>query len=157
MSIAQALTFIQDSSLAHAISKSDHMVAASLQVIHVLGFIVLLAALVLISLRLLNVAFKWQALADVVRDATRLMWLGLTLAVVSGTLMFVATPKLYFYKFAFELKMLLFVGAVLIQFTLFRNMSRREPTSPVLARLVVGLSLGFWFGIGLAGRMIGFT
>jgi hypothetical protein len=157
MSIAQALTFIQDSSLAHAISKSDHMVAASLQVIHVLGFIVLLAALVLISLRLLNVAFKWQALADVVRDATRLMWLGLTLAVVSGTLMFVATPKLYFYKFAFELKMLLFVGAVLIQFTLFRNISRREPTSPVLARLVVALSLGFWFGIGLAGRMIGFT
>lgn len=157
MSIADVLTVIQNSRLAHSISKTDHMVAASLQVVHVLGFIVLLAALVLISLRVLNIALKDQLLENVVRDATRLMWIGLILAVTSGTLMFVATPKLYFYKFAFELKMLLFVIAVLLQFTVFRNIARRESPDPAFARVVVAVSLTFWFGIGLAGRMIGFT
>ena len=87
-----------------------------------LGFIVLLAALVLISLRLLGLALQAVSRSrDVVEDATRLMWLGLALTVASGTLMFIATPKLYFYKPAFELKMLLFVVAVLVQFTVLRK------------------------------------
>src|SRR5688572_29426743 len=107
MSIAEILTVIQDSPVAHAISKSNHMVAAGLQVVHVLGFIALLAALVLISLRLLNLVFRNQPMSEVMRDANRFFHIGLFLTVLSGTLMFVATPKLYFYKVAFELKMLL--------------------------------------------------
>ncbi len=157
MSIAEILTVIQDSPVAHAISKSNHMVAAGLQVVHVLGFIALLAALVLISLRLLNLVFKNQPMREVTRDANRFFYIGLFLTVLSGTLMFIATPKLYFYKFAFELKMLLFVSAIFIQFALFRRIAARESPNPVLARTTVGVSLAMWFGIGLAGRMIGFT
>ena len=157
MSIAEILTAIQDSPIAHAISKSNHMVAAGLQVLHVLGFIALLAALVLVSLRLLNLVFRNQPMSEVARDANRFFYIGLALTVLSGTLMFVATPKLYFYKFAFELKMLLFVGAIVLQFALFRRVAARESPSPSLARTTVGVSLVVWFGIGLAGRMIGFT
>ncbi|HMN47406.1 MAG TPA: hypothetical protein PKE27_22715 [Povalibacter sp.] len=157
MSIAEILTAIQDSPVAHAISKSNHLVAAGLQVVHVLGFIALLAALVLISLRLLNLVFRNQPMSEVTRDANRFFYIGLVLTVVSGTLMFVATPKLYYYKFAFELKMVLFVTAIVLQFALFRRIAARESPHPVLARTTVGVSLAIWFGIGLAGRMIGFT
>lgn len=157
MSTIAVLTAIQDSPLAHAISKSDHMVAASLQVVHVLGFIVLLASLVLISLRLLKVTLPGQALAAVVEDANRLLWLGLGMTTVSGTLMFIATPKLYFYKEAFDIKMVLLAAALLVHFSLFRRTVRRESASRFQARTAVALSLVFWFGIGLAGRMIGFT
>ncbi|HEY6644321.1 DUF6644 family protein [Povalibacter sp.] len=157
MSIADILNVIQDSPIAHAISKSDHMVAAGLQVVHVLGFIALLAALVLISLRLLNLVFRNQPIGEVTRDANRIFYIGLVLTVLSGTLMFVATPTLYFYKFAFELKMLLFVAAIVLQFALFRRVAASESPNPVLARTTVGVSLVVWFGIGLAGRMIGFT
>jgi len=157
MSTAEILTAIQDSAVAHAISKSNHLVGAGLQVVHVLGFIALLAALVLISLRILNLVFKQQPLSAVTRDANRLFYLGLGLAVASGVLMFVSSPKLYFYKFAFELKMLLFVTAVVIQFAALRRVAAHENPHPVLARAVVAVSLAAWFGIGLAGRMIGFT
>ena len=157
MSIDSLLVTIQNSAIAHAISKSDHMVAASLQVVHVLGFIALLAALVLISLRLLNLVLVEQALADVTRDANRLFYIGLVLTVASGVLMFVATPRLYYYKFAFELKMVLFVSAIIIQFALLRRVAASEAPKPALARTAVALSLVAWFGIGLAGRMIGFT
>jgi hypothetical protein len=157
MSTDQILTAIQNSAIAHAISKSDHLVGAGLQVVHVLGFIALLAALVLISLRLLNLVLKQQRIQEVTRDANRLFYIGLALTVSSGVLMFVSSPRLYYYKSAFELKMLLFVSALVIQFALLRRVASQESPNPVLARTAVAVSLVVWFGIGLAGRMIGFT
>ena len=157
MSTSGVLTAIQNSALAHAISKSDHTVAASLQVVHVLGFIILLASLVLISLRMLKVTLPGQTLAAVVEDANRLLWIGLGMTTISGTLIFIATPKLYFYKAAFDIKMLLLVAALTVHFTLFRRTARRESAGRLQTGTAVALSLVFWFGIGLAGRMIGFT
>ena len=154
--IDDILTTLQNSSVAHAVSKSDHMVGATLQIVHVLGFILLLASLVLISLRVLGLAFKAQPVAEVSKDATRLNRIGLALAVITGTLMFVASPKLYYYKWAFELKMVLLIVAVIIQTTLFRKVSTHETPNPLLAKTSVALSILVWFGIGLAGRTIGF-
>ena len=57
-----------------------------LQVVHVLGFIALLAALVLMSLRLLNLVFRNQPMQEVTRDANRFFHVGLVLTVVSGAL-----------------------------------------------------------------------
>jgi hypothetical protein len=156
MSINTLLNAIQNSGVAHLISKSNHLVAAGLQVVHVLGFILLLSALLMISLRLLGLVLQQQPLAEVTRDANRMVWIGLGIAVVSGTLLFVATPKLYFYNWAFELKMLLLVIAVTIQTTLFRKVAASSEPSVLLARTSVALSLVFWFGISLAGRVIGF-
>jgi uncharacterized membrane protein YcfT len=156
-STADILTAIQDSPIAHAISKSNHLVAAGLQVVHVVGFIALLSALVLISLRLLKLVFKQQPMSAVTADANRIFLFGLCLTVLSGVLMFVSSPKLYFYKYAFEIKMLLFVTALVIQFALLRRIAANENPHPIAARAAVALSLTAWFGIGLAGRMIGFT
>jgi hypothetical protein len=156
MSIDAVLTAIQNSAIAHAISKSNHLVAAALQIIHVLGFVVLLAALVLLSLRLLNVALKEQSVAQVSKDATKLIWAGLAVAVISGTLMFASSPKLYFFKEVFAVKMLLLIVAVIVQVTLFRKaVTSRNPTQ-TFARISVALALICWFGIGMAGRAIGF-
>src|SRR5262245_20387024 len=104
MSTLEVLTAIQDSALAHAISKPNHLVAAGLQVVHVMGLILFLASLVLIALRLSGLVFVRQEVAQVANDVSRLMWLGLALTAISGTLMFIATPKLYFYNGAFALK-----------------------------------------------------
>jgi len=156
MSIARVLTAIQNSTVAHAISKSNHMVAASLQIVHVIGFILLLSSIVLISLRLLGLAFTQQPISKVGRDSTRLIWIGLALTVASGTLMFVSSPRLYYYNPAFELKMLLLIAAVLIQVLLLRRVSASDSPTPALVRTTVALSLVSWFGVGLAGRIIGF-
>ena len=156
MTINEVLTVIQNSPVAHAVSKSNHMVGAGLQIVHVLGFILLLAALLMLSLRLLGLILKKQPLPQVARDATRLIWVGLGAAVASGVLMFVSTPKLYYFNWAFELKMGLFLAAIIVQLALFRRVAASESPSPALARTAVALSLLAWFGVGLAGRMIGF-
>lgn len=156
MTTFEALTWLQDSWLAHAISKTDHMVGAGLQIIHVMGLVALLASLVLIGLHLLGLAFKQQPTADIAREAVKLACLGLILTALSGTLMFIATPKLYFYNPAFRLKMLLFFVAVVLQLSLFRETAAQTSASPALARASVSISLAMWFSVAMAGRMIGF-
>jgi len=155
-SLHDTLVAIQNSDIAHLISKSNHLVGAALQIVHVAGFILLLSSLVLVSLRILRVVLKDQSIADVTQDANRLFWWGLGLAFTSGTLMFISTATLYAYKWAFQLKLVLFLFAIFLQFTLFRKIARSEITHPLLTKSTVITSLIAWFGVGFAGRMIGF-
>ena len=151
------LNAIQGSALSHAISKANHLLIAGFQVFHVMGFVLLLAALVLISLRLLGFILAQQTVSEVARQALRLLWSGLALAVGSGLLMFIGSPRHYFYNPAFEVKMVLLVIAVLVQALLFRKVAHSEHPNPWLARASVALSLGFWFAVSMAGRAIGFV
>ena len=150
------LAQIQGSGLAHLISKSDHMVGASLQVLHIFGFILLLSSLSVIGLRIFGLALKQQPLTKVARDSTRLIWIGLAVAVASGTLMFISGARHYGHNWAFELKMILLVTAVVLQVALLRRVTATDSPHPILAKASVALSLIFWFSVGLAGRMIGF-
>jgi len=157
MTVLDILTAIQDSPVAHAISKTDHLVAAGLQIIHVLGLIFFLASLVLISLRAVGWALADQPVQQVARDTSRLLWIGLVLTALSGTLMFIATPKLYYFNWAFGLKMVLLLLAVIVQFGMFRRISNNERATPFFVRSSVALTVACWFSVAMAGRMIGFV
>jgi hypothetical protein len=156
MSLHDTLFSLQNSDIAHLISKSNHLVGAALQIVHVAGFILLLSSLVLVSLRILRIVLKDQNLVDVTKDASRLFWWGLALALTSGTLMFISTATLYAYKWAFQLKLVLFALALILQFTLFRKIARTDAANSLFAKGTVVTSLLVWFGVGFAGRMIGF-
>lgn len=157
MTTFEVLTAIQDSPVAHAISKTDHLVGAVLQIVHVLGLILFLASIVLIALRSLGWVLSDESVADVAKGTSKLMWTGVAFTALSGTLMFVATPKLYFYNTAFAWKMALMVVAVLVQATLFRRVANDAAATPALARASVTLCVACWFGVAMAGRMIGFV
>jgi hypothetical protein len=157
MSSVDVLDWIQRTALSHWISKSNHLLIAGFQVIHVMGFILLLASLVLISLRLLGLIFKQQTVPQVAKEATRLIWVGLAMAVGTGVLMFIGSPRHYFYNRAFDVKMLLLLLAVLVQALLFGKVAASEAQKPWLARTAVALSLVFWFAVSMAGRAIGFV
>ena len=157
MTTLDALNLIQTSALSHAISQSNHLLIAGFQVFHVMGFVLLLAALVLISLRLLGLILTEQTVPEVASQALRLVWSGLALAVGSGVLMFIGSPKHYFYNPAFDVKMVLLLVAVLVQALLFRKVASSDHPSPWLARTTVAVSLVFWFAVSMAGRAIGFV
>jgi hypothetical protein len=73
-----ALTAIQISGFARAITKSNHLVIAVLQIIHVFAFLLLLSSLVLMSLRLWGLVLQRQSIPQVTQGPTRLFWVGLT-------------------------------------------------------------------------------
>ena len=157
MTTFEVLTAIESSPVAHAISKTDHMVGAVLQIVHVIGLILFLASILLIALRSLDWALADQSVADVAKSTSKLMWTGLALTALSGTLMFVATPKLYFYNSAFGIKMALMLVAIVAQATLFRRVANNSVATPAFARASVGACVACWFGVAMAGRMIGFV
>jgi cytochrome bd-type quinol oxidase subunit 2 len=158
LSIADLLTAIQNNGFARALTKSNHMVIAGLQLAHVFGFLLLLSSLLLMSLRLSGLVLQRQSLPQATRELAKLFQCGLVLAVGSGTLMFLTGPKHYFYNRAFDIKMLLLLAALIVQFALLNRIAAREESArPALARLSVALSLVFWFGVGIAGRAIGFV
>lgn len=158
MSVADILATLGQSPPAQAIAKSDHLVGAALQIGHVLGFVLLLASLVLVSLRQLGWLLQQAPLQSVLRGPLRLLWSGLALAVLTGVLMFIASPALYFFKPVFLVKLGLLGLAVLLQFGLGRA-TLRGPTESAAGRrkTLVLLSLLLWFGVGAAGRIIGFV
>ena len=121
------------------------------------AFLLLLSSLVLMSLRLLGLVLQRQSIPLVTYGPTRLFWSGLSLAIISGALMFVTGTRHYFYNRAFDAKMLLLLVAVVIQLVLFRKVAEGESPSRVLATATVALSLVFWFGVAIAGRAIGFV
>jgi uncharacterized membrane protein len=157
LTIPDVLTAIQNNAFARAITKSNHLVIAGLQIVHVFGFVLLLSSLLLMSLRLSGLALQRHSIRQVTREPARLFWVGLALAVTSGALMFVTGTKHYFYNVAFDAKMLLLPAAVLIQLVLFSTVAGSEVPRPILARIAVALSLVLWFGIAVAGRAIGFV
>ncbi|WP_051378634.1 hypothetical protein [Derxia gummosa] len=160
MTTLETLDWLQNTPVAHAISKSNHLVGAALQVAHVLGFLLLLAALLLGVLRVLGLAFGRAPAAPLLKPLRPLLWLGLAAAAASGALMFVSAPALYFYKPVFLYKLGLLLLAAAVQGLLFQPLAARvEAGRPAgaLARGVALLSLGLWLAVAAAGRAIGFV
>lgn len=157
LTIHEVLMAIQNNGFVRLVTKSNHLVIAGLQIVHVFGILLLLTSLILMSLRLLGLVLPRQSIPQITGDATRVFWTGLSLAVLSGALMFVTGTEHYFYNRAFDAKMVLLLAAVVVQLVLFRKVALSEAPRPALARVSVALSLAFWFGVAIAGRAIGFV
>jgi hypothetical protein len=71
-------------------------------------------------------------------------------------LFFISTAVIYATKEALQIKIVLLVLALLLQFGLIRRLVA-HPASKALSSGAAVASLVLWFGVGLAGRAIGFT
>lgn len=148
---------LQQTAVAQAVAKSNHLVGAGLQIVHITGLLLLLASLVLIGLRVFNLGLRGQDLRVLVREVTRLFWSGVALAIGSGALIFLSSAARYADNAAFDLKVVLLAAALTVQaFAQWRlQASASAGASPVL-RGAVTLSLVLWFSVAGAGRAIGF-
>ncbi len=147
---------LQNSAVGHLISESNHLVGAAFQVVHIVGIVLLLTAVLLVALRLLGLGLREQSLQEVEKLARPFLWLGLAATVISGSLFFISTAVIYATKEALQIKIVLLVLAVLLQFGLVRRLVA-HPASKAVARGAALASLTLWLGVGLAGRAIGFT
>jgi len=143
------IVFIRDSSFG----------MPAVQSVHLVGLTVLLAAILVLNLRLAGVTMMDWRLAEVERQLRPWAWVGATLVLASGAVMFLGNPAKYLANPAFQLKMASLALAMLCQFGVFRSFFRSEPgVRPRTANLVVAaLSLTFWFAVGWAGRAIAFV
>lgn len=151
------LQALQDSALSTALGQAHHFVIVLIQMFHVMGLILLLAAVLLINLRLFNIGLTRQSEQQVARLLAPFTWVGLGVTLLSGTLLFLTGPVLYVQNPAFLPKVTLLATALVLQLTLQRRVARVGDARPVLARSRAFAALGLWVATGLLGRAIGFV
>jgi|SRR5882757_6800604 len=138
--LTEFLGWLEQTAISSTIRQSDWAVMA-LEAIHLLGLVLLGGAAVIVSLRRTGIPMR-----ILVRELRPLALTGLALMVGSGTLIALSMPFKYYDNTAFQWKMVLLAGSLIVTYQLSRRPSR------VLALL----SLFLWLSVGFSGRLIGF-
>jgi hypothetical protein len=157
VSLSHALFAVQKSQFAHSLAESNHLLVAGLQIIHVFGFIFLLAPLLLITMRVFGLVLQDQPLQETLRQPRTVSLTGLAMTLSTGLLMFLTAPLHYYNNWAFDLKMLLLLAALTSYALLFVGAAPRAPSHPLLTRIMVVVSVVLWLSVCMAARAIGFV
>lgn len=156
MSTEAIFNSIQHSAIADSIGASGSLAGAISQLVHIAGFLLILSPVVLVNLRLLGFGLKKQSLPGLIKATTPQIWYGLALLLLSGLYTFIPSANIYYHNPAFWIKFALLEIVLVIQFTLFRQVTSVEHPKRSVAILTATTSLVLWFGVALAGRIIGF-
>jgi len=148
LSNSRTVVLIRDSSFGMPAVQSIHLVALT----------VLLAAILVLDLRLAGLSMTDWSLPSIERQLRPWALGAITLVIASGLLMFLGNPPKYLANAAFLFKMTALGLAILIQFGVLRGFFTSEPGDRrPLNVMVAGLSLTLWFSVGWAGRAIAFV
>jgi hypothetical protein len=124
---------------------------------HLFALTVLLGSLVALSLRQFGLIYKMQPISEVAGALRPWNSWSLVVMLTSGILLFLSEAMKCYSNTSFRVKMIFLFAALLFQFTVYnRLVSREDKVAPVAGKIAAVVALCLWFGVGLAGRAIGF-
>lgn len=131
---------------------------AVVEMFHLVALALFGGAILIVNLRLLGVFLPDRPAAQVARDLSPLILGTLAVLVVTGALMISEEAMKCYHNAAFRWKMALFVPALLVSLGVHRKLAGggEHPDSDRAVKLAAGASLALWFGVGVAGRAIGY-
>jgi len=143
------LVFVRDSKYGMPVVQSFHLMALT----------ILLATVLLLDLRLAGLGMNDYGLSWLARQLKPWTLGAFAVVILSGLLMFLATPGKYLGSRPFRLKMALLCLALLFHFGVLRRFTAADSNarSPRVDVIVACFSLTLWFGVGWAGRAIAFV
>lgn len=161
-SVNAFLNSLEQTSLATAIRESTWMFP-TVETLHVLSIVLVVGTIMIVDLRLLNVASRRRPVSELMNEVLPWTWGAFACAVVTGGLLFSSSAMKYAHSAVFEFKMvmLLIAGINMGVFHLgaYRKVHLwdREVMTPTGARIAGALSLAIWVTVVSLGRWIGFT
>lgn len=132
---------------------------AAIEAVHLLALAVIGGAVLIVDLRLLGWTLKRQPVKQIARDAEPFLLGSLFTMLLTGYLLMASlAASKYYVNFAFQLKMLFLLLAIVFTFTVRRWLIYKEDAdiNPALAKIVALVSVLLWSGVGIMGRGIGF-
>ena len=133
-----------------------------LQAVHILAIAAVLSAVMLVDLRILQVAGRSQTMAETAHRFVPWIWTSLVVLAATGLLLIIGEPKRSLLNPAFQLKMLLLALAIAVtlafQISLRRNLALWNDGAPAgrLMSAFAVLSFLLWCAIAVAGRWIAY-
>jgi len=126
------------------------------EIVHIIGFAMLIGTITIVDLRLLGVGMKKQTAAELVADTAPWTLLGLVLVLISGPLIFSSDPNLYMGNQSFRFKITMLLLAILFNWTLHRKVAT-SPNPGGMGTLVGGVSMLMWTSVIFGGIFIAFV
>jgi hypothetical protein len=133
------------------------------ETIHVLTLTLFLGFVLLLDLRLLDLALRRTRVSEIFRQLNPGLFGGFGVMLVTGVLLFSADPAAFYSTIFFKLKMILLVLAgvnvLIFNATLGRRMAEwdRAAVTPLAAKVVGIASLALWIAVVAAGRGIAYA
>lgn len=149
---------LQESTLGHAMRSSPSLYPA-VEILHILGFVVLVGSILALDLRLLGLgrAIPIQPMAQLLLPLSRF---GFLLAISMGLLLFSADAAHVVRNPAFQTKLLL-IAAALLNIAIahvgpWRRVALWGAEAPAGAKVTALVSLLLWLSVVCAGRLIAY-
>ena len=128
-----------------------------IEIFHIVALAMLGATVIILNMRLLGIGFRGDPVAALARDLRPWMVGSLVVMLISGFLLFSTEAVKMYGNWAFQLKMLFLLLAVLFTFTVHRRATSRDDISASLRWTAVIVSLLLWLGVGLGERALGYV
>jgi len=150
---------LQESALGHAM-RAAPMLYPAVEILHILGFVALVGAMLALDLRLLGIG-RSVAIQPAAALLLPLARGGFVLAIVMGFLLFSADAAHVIGNPAFQAKLLL-IGAALVNIAIahlgpWRRHAEWREEAPPAAKATALASLLLWVGAVVAGRLIAYA
>src|SRR5579862_3028742 len=146
-----------DNSLIAQAIRNSRVAFPVIENFHLFALTVLLGSLVVLVLRQFGLVYKSQPISDVASALRPWNRWSLAVMLASGLLLFLSEAMKCYGNTSFRVKMLFLFFALLFQFTIYnRVVASEDKVPPTDGKIVAGVALCLWFGVGLAGRGIGF-
>jgi hypothetical protein len=134
-----------------------------LECLHVIAIVLVVGSIMIVDLRLLNVASRSYRVTRLMRTLLPLTWAAFVVALITGSLLFLSQPTKYLLTVPFQIKMglLALAGLNMATFHLWAQRGialwdNGTAAIPLAARFAGLLSILLWLGVVFAGRFIGF-
>lgn len=129
------------------------------EIFHLLGLGILGGTILILNLRLMRLAFKGESTAELAGEVRPWMLGSLVVMLVSGFLLFSTEAVKMYGNWAFQLKMLFLLLAVLYTFTIHRRVTLADDGhfGSGMRICVAVVSILLWSGVGLGGRALGYV
>jgi hypothetical protein len=136
----------------------------TIESVHVLALVLVVGSIMVVDLRLLNLASRQRSVKELTDDVLPWTWSAFVLAAITGTLLFSSSAMRYSGIWQFEAKMCMLILAavnmIIFHIGSFRSVAKWDQVGarpPLAAQLAGGISLCIWVIIVALGRWIGFA
>ena len=138
-----------------AVYGSSIYLGPGMNLVHLIGMVLFLGALMIVDLRLMGFGLTHQPTKVVARDAQPWLMVGLAVLVLTGVPALMATATSQYTNSVFWVKMYLLGFGLIYTFTVRRRFAFADDTGSSGAAKVVGLvSIVVWLSVAALARLI---
>ena len=145
-----------DSSFIGSWIRSKTWVFPVIETVHILALTTLLAGIIVIDLRLMNLMMRRMTISGLTRELKPIINWSVGIILVTGAALYSSEALKCFDNPSFWFKMFFLFFALIFQYTWYRRVTKKDQTTTGTGWTVAILSLVLWFAVGWGGRGIGF-